>query len=173
MPEPEQKPDGFANKKKDVIIRFSDAYGPALLDARVSAEHTATQGFQKLVEDHLEGIKARRRGIAARLHEVAKFIEDFGPSADTEKYIQDEKKLVVELLGETEAFFVQVSKPVQAAVEECKRIVTAHQHEADRDERSAPLHNAGLVELLRGEIAQVAKPHWDQETHRVVIKEPA
>lgn len=173
MPDSQPNPDGFANKKKDVIVRFRDAYGPALADARVSAEHTATLGFQKLVGDHMEDMKARRRAIAASLHKIATWIEDYGPDDGVEKDIQDEKKLVVELVAESSTFFAQVLKPIQAPVEECERIITNHMNEAERDERSAPLHNAGLVELLKDEIALVPKAMYDRDKHLVIIKEPA
>lgn len=172
MGQAERKPDP-ANKQKDVIQRFDSAYSAALIDAQVSAEHTATEGWQKLYHDHVESLVDRRRALAKSMRETADIVELRGTNEEDEKEIGELKKTAVSIRDSDEAFDRQVIQPVRRPVETCERIINEHISQAGREERDAPLHNTGLEHLMRAEVAKRLRVSWDTDTGRVLVEAPA
>lgn len=166
--QPNERPK---NKQVDLITKFRDDYAIALADAQVSADHTKTEGWQRLYSDHRSNTRDIRRGIAKRLRDIATTIEDFGANEETEKSMQECKKDTVELLTACSSFRRQVIEEVIAPVHDCERIAMAFRNEAAREEAATPLVNSGLEELMRVAVAEQKRPRWDEETGVVEIIE--
>lgn len=157
---------------KDIVLRFREHYSAALADAAVSAEHTATEGWQKLYSGHKRASKDHRREWAKRLKNAATRLEDFGWSEDDEKGVKDLVKEAAELRENEEGWQVQVVDPVTAPVSACERICIEHINEAARIEADSPLHSIGLVETMRLEVAKQPKPVWNADAGTVTLIEP-
>lgn len=152
-----------------LIERFRTAYAPALADAEVSAEHTQTEGWQRLYGTHRESGRAKRREIAKRLRRLATQLEDFGWSEEDEKSVKDAAKESAELTAEDAVFDREAVDRVRAPVQKCERIVREFVGEAERVERDAPLHAKGTTDALKSEIATHRHPDWSDETGMVVM----
>jgi hypothetical protein len=166
---PEEIP---ANKQRDPITRFKDDYFVALADAHVSAEHTATEGWKRLFNQHRDENRKARADVSSRLHELADTLEGYGLSTEDEKEIGNLKNSVVALRESDEVFEKQTIQPVRDPVEMCDRVINEAMVSARREENLAPLHNSGLEELMRMAVASVARPRWDNEVGVVVVAEP-
>lgn len=156
--------------KRDCISRFRREYAAALGDAEISVAHTATEGWQKLFNQHRAEEKEDRRKLADRLKGLATSLEDHGLNEDQEKEIGEIKKASAELRDHERVFEVKAIGPVIQAVRECERIILQAKNEASREEHSAPLQNAGLEELMRLEVGKVKHPAWNNETGQVTIE---
>lgn len=166
---PNPAPESKSNK--DLIQRFREEYKAALEDARVSAKHTETEGWQRLYAEHRKAGREKRRELAGRLGTLGKAMEDFGLTEEGEKDLKTVAKESETLRASNEVFETETVERVCAAVRACERIIEAYRNEAVRQESNAPLHNVGLEHLMREEIAKVAKPRWDSETGTVKIAE--
>lgn len=157
----ESRPEN--ENQRDVILRFLDDYRIALEQARISANHTATEGWQRLYQGHYEKQRKKRREMAGRLRLLATALEDFGLDEDQEKELRDIRTASAELRSLEEVFQAQTVEPVRAPVAECDRLIRQAIADAQREEAAAPLHNPGLEHLMRDTIAHLEKPTWSSD----------
>ena len=164
-------PNPSPNQYRDLIEKFNSEYAAALGEARISAEHTATPGWQKVYAQQRDQARQRRRDLAKRLGALATMLEDFGLTEDGEKAVKDVAKESAELRETNAAFSHECVERICAPVGACERIIDLYRAEAARNESAAPLINIGLEELMRDAISKVARPSFDDETGAVVIRE--
>ena len=165
--------DDAPNRHRDAVTRFRQDYSDALEVAVVSAEHTATEGWQKLYASHHEDLRVQRRLAAVKIRELADELEDAGLT-DTEAKELAEAKKVVELLNERAAYFEnRTVAPVAKPVHQCAAIIETYLSLARREEAEAPLLQSGLEELMRQAISEQPRPTFDADTGVVSIAESA
>jgi hypothetical protein len=161
-----------SNSNRDLIQKFREEYGAALSDARQSAEHTATPGWQALYAQHKQACRDARRGMGKSLATYAKLVEDFGLSEDDEKAIKEITKTSAELREMVEVFQGEVIDRVCAPVVSCENLILHYRAEAARVESQSPMYHVGLEELMRMECSKQPKPVFDVESGMVEIREP-
>src|SRR5512146_2018996 len=108
--EPKPAPD---NANRDLVTRFRDDYSSALAEARISAEHTATEGWQGLYGGFQRHQRERRRNLAGWLRTIAEQLEKGGLTDEDEKAAKDTIKDVQALREDAEAFDRQTVSPVR------------------------------------------------------------
>lgn len=162
-----------APNNRDIFQNFRAEYGAALADARLSAEHTGTEGWQRLFSDRRDKEREHRRELAKQLRTQAERLEDFGLTEDDEKAIKDIAKASAELRDSGAVFERETIGRVCAPVQACERIALQYINQATRLESDTPLHNIGVEEMMRIEIGKYPKPLWDAENGIVEIKESA
>lgn len=161
-----------ANKHRDIVVKFTEAYEQAIVEAEVSREHTATEGWRKLYTDHRRASEANRRGIAKNLRQLADIIEQVGSTEDTEKEIGEAKKEANAARVADESFEAQVVYPVRNCVHNCEAVIDTYVSAARREEAESPLHNTGLEYVMRDAISKQPRASWDAETGMVTITPP-
>jgi hypothetical protein len=110
-----------ADNQKDPIKRFKAAYADLLDEARISAEHTATEGWQKLYAAHRESLRVNRRRLSERLKQLADTMEFRGLDEESEKSLADIRKESAEMRETHEAFESETVGPVMLAGCETQR----------------------------------------------------
>lgn len=171
MSEPAPKPS--PNQNRDLVTRFRDEYTAALVDARVSVEHTATEGWRKIYADERNREILRRHNLSQTLRNIADRLETRGLSEEEEKEISDAKKASVEIRDSHQVFMFEIVEAVKEPVRICDQIIDDAKSQAHRDERDAPLVNVGLTEIMEMEIVKHPRPRWNGETGQVTIEQPA
>ena len=157
-------------KEDEAVLRFEDAYREALAEARVSAEHTATEGWQGLYGEHRKADRKARQDLAGRLRWAAETIESRHLTEEEEKIVKDAIKAAVELRETAEVFDRKTVEPVRRCVERCKQVIDDAKAAAERAESSAPLTSRGVGDRIRAAIAAVPAVKWDAEKGRVVVE---
>lgn len=170
---PAEKAPRPADNSNDLIGKFRADYGIVLQEARVSAEHTATFGWQGLYAARKRKDRDSRRNLAESLKAKAELLETVGWSEDDEKAVKDIAKSSLEMREAETVFERTVVDRVAQPVFECDRIRREYRNRAANEERSAPLHNVGLEALTEAEIARQPTPIFNRETGVVEIKEPS
>lgn len=169
LPTPDPLPP---NARRDTVTQFRVAYGTALDEARVSEAHTATLGWQALyAHQRLEASKARLK-LVTGIRAAAEDIELVGPNEVNEKTLKELAKSALELRERCEHFDVTTITPVRDAARKCEEIITLYREQASREELAAPLHDAGLVDLMRMAIDEMPRVRWDEQSGRVHVMEP-
>jgi hypothetical protein len=158
-----------ANKQKDIVTKFAEAYEHALADAKVSSTHTATEGWRKLYGDHVRSQQSRRRELAKQMRSMADEVEVQRTTEELEKEIGELKKSATMIREADESFEFQTIFPVRQPVSDCERVITEHLAAARREENASPLHNTGLELVMREAVSRVAKARWDAESGQVLI----
>lgn len=149
---------------------FLKKYDEALEEAKRSALHTATEGWQELYGKHKKDVEQRRKQIGTILHDAAKEIER-GTTNDTpEEAIASAKKLYASLRIDVEVFNVRTVKPVREPVLRCTEVIEQARREARENEARTPLILKGLKELIEEAIEGVEQVDWDADSGQVVIK---
>lgn len=159
---------GPANNR-DLITNFRSEYGAALADAHESASMTQTDGWRRLYTDFRESDRKARRDLSARLRKFSDRLEDVGMDEDDEKGVKEVAKLSGELRDASDFFDRDTVGRVRAPVESCSTLIENYLCEAARQENAAPLHNVGLVEMMRFEISKHGRPTWSDDTGTVKI----
>lgn len=167
--QPQKRP---SNSAPDPVVTFRERYAEAMAGVRISAEHTATEGWHRLYHGQRQENLERRRELAKEMKATALRLEDMGLSEEDEKSIGELKKSVTAIREAFETFDQQTISPVRQPVRDCDRIRSEAMAEARRIEAEAPMINIGMEELMRVEVAKVDKPRWDNETGRVLIDVP-
>lgn len=157
---------------KDIVQRFREEYGAALADARIAAEHTQTPGWKALYLGYFEADKAMRREQAKGLKNAAEVLEMSDLSEAGEKDVKDLIKASTERRERKAAFRLDTIEPATKAVHTCEKIREKYTYEADQLESHAPLHNVGLVEIMKAEIRGQPWPVFDQESGEVRVEKP-
>lgn len=166
------KPDEGPRSNKDLITRFREEYAEALNEVRVSATHTATDGWQGLYQGFHKGNREARRGVSAELKAIAERLEVGDATESDEKDIGDIKKRVTELRAVREIFDRETVQPVREPVEKCHKVIADAKRQAESDEERAPMINIGLVDTMVMAIAEVERAAWDSDRGRVEIRPP-
>lgn len=164
---PERSPD---NKRLDLVSKFKEEYGQALARARISAEHTATDGWRLLYSSFRKEQRDQRRDLSEQLQKLAKSMEAMGLSEDEEKQLGEIKKGAQALRETRDVFDRKTVGPVRQPCDECRDLIAEAMNEATLAEERAPLVNVGLVELMRMTITEAEKVSWDSEEGRVLIR---
>jgi len=87
-PSPQERPE---------IRKFKSEYADAMSKARISEEHTATQGWQDLYGDHRESIRKQQIEISDRLKAMSETVRVRLFTEDEEKEIGELKKKACEI----------------------------------------------------------------------------
>lgn len=168
MPDPSPK-----NMHRDLITRFKEEYATAILEAEVSAQHTSTEGWQRLYANQRKAERDERRRIAQDMRNVADRLESVGLDEDGEKEIGECKKASAALRDRAYAFETQTVNPVREPVDRCDKIINEARQAARVEEERTPLVNIGLEDLMKDAIAAVRRPRWDADLGRVVFSDPS
>lgn len=142
------KPVPDPNQEPKEIRDFRERYAEALVAARISAEHTATQGWQDLYGAHRETTKKRQDDLADSLQSTMEVLRQRMLTEDEEKALADIKKSLTELRTADEAFQRQVIDPVTSPMIACNEVIERARAAAREAQRDAPLHVRGLVEAM-------------------------
>lgn len=154
---------------RDLVSRFREEYEAALIDAKISADHTATEGWQRLYAAERDRQIEYRRNLAQTLRNVADRAEARGLSEEEDKEISEAKKSSADIRDRHEIFERETIDPVREAVRTCDRIIDEVKSQAYRDEHDAPLVNVGMVEIVKMEIAKHPRPRWNEDKGQVLI----
>lgn len=164
MPSPDPK------SNKEPILKFRDEYEHALSLARVSEEHTSTEGWRTLYAGVREADKVARREGARRLRLLADAMEMVGLSEEDEKGIKDIVKNSAELREKATTFERETVDRVTAPVMQCEQLIQNHIFNAEQMESRDPMFNIGILELMKMEVAKQPKPWFDKETGVVSVR---
>ncbi len=164
--------DPMATFGPDLLAKFRLEYSEALEQARVSSEHTATEGWRRLYAGERNDDLSTRRKLAQRLKQLAERLEDQGLNDDEVKELGGLKTLVVEASDRKFHFSLCTVGPIIQSVRACGRIAENFRNLARREEAEAPLHQAGLEERMRREISLQPVPTWDDQVGQVLIRMP-
>lgn len=152
------------------VLKFREAYDEALAEARISAEHTATQGWQSLYAEQRKADRKERRRMAVDLKDLADRLEQRGWTVEDEKALGDLRKAAIEARERADVFDRETVEPVKRCVERCNRVIEDAKIAADRAESSAPLTSRGVADRIRDAIASVASVSWNAEKGLVVVR---
>ena len=161
------------NKQLDPIALFREEYAAALADAEVSAQHTATEGWQRLYASRRKADRDARRAVADSLRNLADRLEVRPLEEDEVKEFAQVKAAYVEADDNAAGFTNRTVFPVREPVNRCDALVTDHLFKATSEEERTPLHSMGLEESMRMAIASVPRPRWDDDLGRVEIVPPS
>lgn len=161
--------ENFDNQREDLVARTRRLYLEAFEDVRVSAVHTATEGWGRVYQGHLSEVKQRRLAVAKVLSAQAETMDVRLLVEDEEKEVKDAIKQNVELRDFETQWEKQVLRPITEPVTRCKEIIENSRAAADREERNAPLVNVGLCQILDDMIATLPRAEWEERTGRVKI----
>lgn len=159
----------FDNQREDLVRRTERRYLEAFEDVRVSVEHTATEGWQRLYQGHQSELKAQRLAIGKVMAGQAETLDVRLMVEDEEKEAKDAVKQNAELRAFEAAWEKQVLRPITEPVTRCADILENARAAADREERNAPLVNIGLCDVLEQMIQRLPKATWDDRSGRVTV----
>jgi hypothetical protein len=155
-----------------LVEKFERDYAEALAAAHVSAEHTATEGWQALYREHRRQQREAARRHADSLRAYAEELQMAGSTEAMEKALNETKK-ALEALREAGAMFDrQTVEPVRKCVDDCDRVVRDAVSAAANEEERTPLINRGIEDEMKAAVARADRAKWDHETGIVRI-EPA
>ena len=163
------KPNPEPDKEPKEIRDFRERYAEALVAARVSAEHTATQGWQDLYGAHRESTKKQQDSLADSLESSVAVLRQRMLTEDEEKAIGEIKKSLTELRDADEAFQRQVIDPVTAPMIACNEVIERARAAAREAQRDAPLHVRGLVEAMETVIDTMPRIKFIVASGRLVV----
>lgn len=168
MPSAEKTPT--PNEVRKAIVRkFEEEYAGPLEDSRVSAEHTATHGWQNLYQRHRKMRASTITTMGKQLRELADTLEAFGWTEDNEKSVKDLAKQSAELRAADAIFEQRFISRIVEPVRACERIIERYSGEARREEESNPLIAKGTIGIMAEAIESCDKPSWDDATGVVTI----
>ncbi len=166
--EPSKRPD---NQKIDIIKQFQEEYTAAIADARISEEHTQTDGWQKLYGNERRDEQQTRRRLCGELEQAAERLQLVGSTEDDEKALAEIKKGMTAMRERRDSFDRTTVAPVKEPVDRCERVAEKFSSSAKYAEQNAPLHNVGLEHLMRDAIAGCPKASWNEDAGRVELSE--
>lgn len=166
----EEKPLPAKQRGIQEAANFTKKYEEALEAARISAEHTATEGWQALYGEHRQAIEKRRKSAGERLREAASEIERGGMSEDLGKVIAEMKKTYEAICDDVIAFQRQVLEPIKQPMHRCHEIIEQARREARGLESASPLISKGVLETVEKAIRAVHKVKFDEESGMLLIK---
>lgn len=155
------------------VEAFKKKYAEALEEGRISAAHTATEGWQQLYESHRKNIEKRRREIAGLLHEAATCIERGWGGDEPEEAISSAKKRLSAVLTADSIFNERTIGPVKEAVMRCQEVIAHARREAQSLESNSPLVAKGVLQAIESAIEESPKVTFDEKTGCVLIEELA
>src|SRR4051812_22319411 len=100
---------------RDFRVKYEEALG----HARVSEEHTATEGWQNLYDLHRVTIRTHQDALADRMELVVQTLRQRLLTEDEEKAVVEAKKEMTELRIREQAFQRQVIDPIIAPMVQC------------------------------------------------------
>ena len=157
------------NHEPKEIRDFRERYAEALVAARISAEHTATQGWQDLYGAHREETKKHQDALADLLETSVATLRQRMLSEEEEKTIGETKKALTELRAADEAFQRQVIDPVTSPMIACNEVIECARAAAREAQRDAPLHVRGLVEAMETVIDTMPRIKFIVASGRLVV----
>jgi hypothetical protein len=146
------------------VAAFEKKYAEALEDARTSALHTATEGWQQLYQQHKKNVEKRRKEIGAMLHDCATSIERGETSEDLAKVMSESKKQFESMVGLIAMFDRTTIEPVKEAMHRCHEVIEQARREARGLEANSPLVARGVLEAVDAAIKKVEKVTFDEKT---------
>jgi len=152
------------------IEEFRKKYAEALEGARISAEHTQTEGWKNLYSLNRHAVENRRKELGEQLEDLAKTMKRGGMDEDYEKMLGDIKKASAELRADISAFNRKAIHPVEDPVSECHRVIEDARRNARAGEIESPLTHRGMVAEMDDAIGAVDLVKFDTETGTVEIK---
>ena len=167
MPQPQPNPDDTQEPKE--IRDFREHYNEALTHARVSAEHTATQGWQDLYGQQRESVRKEMDAVCDALAATVAVLRQRMLTEEEEKSLGDLKKALTERRESDEAFQRQVIDPITAPMVECHAVIESARAAARDAERNAPLHVRGLVESMETVIDTMPRVKFIVASGRLVV----
>jgi hypothetical protein len=167
MGEAQRNPE--PNKEPKEVRDFRSAYEAALDKARVSAEHTATEGWQNLYLTHREMVSKTLAELHNDLSKLAKTIASRLLQPDEERILTDTKRALVSLRETDEAFQRLVVDPVISPVRECDQAINDALAAADIAERTNPLYAKNLREIMETVIGTMPRVKFMVKSGRLEI----
>lgn len=155
------------------ITQFRSKYAEALQAAEVSAEHTATQGWQDLYGAHQLKIQKNRADLADRTGKLTEVMRMRFLDKDEEKAIGEIKSELAELRESDESFRRQVIDPIIAPMRECERVMEEARAIVRKAEHETPLHTRGLIESMETVIDTVPRVKFVMASGRLVVGDGA
>lgn len=110
------------DRRRDLVTTFRDEYAMALDEARVSAAHTATDGWKRLYGAHQAACLDKRRDLSKQIKIHANTLEIVGWSEEDEKAVKDLAKDSATLRDTIAAFDRAVTERVTASVRGCEKV---------------------------------------------------
>jgi hypothetical protein len=156
-------------KEPAEVTKFRRDYEEALTHARVSVEHTATDGWQNLYGSHQDAIQRARKGIADSLNSILEPLRLRHLTEDEEKALGDIKKEAIELRERDESFRRQTIEPVISPMDECAAVIEAARSSARAAEREFGLGNRGLIEVMETVIDTMPRVKFMTASGKLVI----
>lgn len=160
------------NAERKEVVDFLKEYSVALDRAKISEEHTATQGWQDLYGERIEVERKQRDRLSDRLQGFAETIRQRLFDEDEEKAIADLKKQATEL-RELETYWrAQIVDPIIAPLHECARVIEMYRSLVRNAVASSPLHTRGLLQAMDDAIESVPKVRFMTASGRMIVDNP-
>ena len=167
MAQPKLNPE--PDKEPKEIRDFRERYAEALTHARVSAEHTATQGWQDLYGAQREHTRKMQDSACDSLAAHVATLRQRMLTEDEEKSLGDIKKTLTELRTADETFQRQVIDPITSPMVECTTVIEQARSAAREAQRDAPLHVRGLVEAMETVIDTMPRVKFIIASGRLIV----
>lgn len=153
-----------------LILKMEKAAESAIADARVSAEHTGTAGWQKLYGEHKRKGRETRARIADEMRSHASQLTQSGWSEDTEKEVKGCAKESAELRAAEEAFYRETVSPVVGPVNRLQTLLDNYRDQARGVEASSPLFSGELMKAMNAAILKLPRVSWDEKAGVVTVE---
>lgn len=160
-PDPKKEPEEIAKFRRD--------YEEALVNARVSAEHTATDGWRNLYGNHVEHVQKSRKTISDRPSAILDPMRLRHLTEDEEKDLGEIKKEAVSIREYDEMFTRQTIEPVTAPLQECASVIERARSSAQAAVREYGLGNRGLVEAMETVIDTMPRVKFMTASGRLIV----
>lgn len=165
MTSPKPNPDNEPKEIRD----FREKYNESLNRARVSQDHTATEGWQNLYCENRESIRKEQSDISDRIAGLNEALRQRLLTEDEEKSLGEIKKQLSDLRGRAESFQQMVIDPVIAPMSECASVVETARAAAREAERSAPLHTRGFIEKMETAIEEMPRVKFITGSGKLIV----
>ncbi len=164
------RPDPAPEPQEPKEIRdFRERYHEALNHARVSAEHTATQGWQDLYTGHVEEVRKARDSQADSLESCVSALRQRLLTEVEEKACKASVAALTEIRANDDAFQRQVIDPIIQPMVECNAVIESARATARNAQREFPLHVRGLVESMETVIDTMPRVKFIVASGRLVV----
>lgn len=142
-----------------IVEKFRKVYDQLVADARVSQQHTETEGWKALYAQHRDLMKKRRQELSDRMTGLAAGLVQIG--VDVLKDLGECRKELADILVVEQQFDQSTIGPVKAPVDECREAITDAMTEAEELERKTPLVNQGIAQEMAAAVKSAPKVTWD------------
>ena len=157
----------------DLVQEFIDKYDEQLDKARVSAEHTATAGWQTWYAGYRAQLHRDIGRMRDRLEEARNALDDNMLDEDVVRHVRDAMKELKDICARADYINSAVLDPIVAPARRCEKLIDEYASKAIARKDRQPLVEADVVRRMNEAAAGVETVTFSEPTGIVSINPPA